>query len=159
MVVHRIAKAQFAKNGKQMMSGIGGLHSSQRWHSKGQRIVYTSTSLPLAVLEVLANLQQTDKLQMYRVMPVEVPDELVAAPAAGDLPDDWNERDGEPLAARAYGDGWLTSHDSVALLVPSAVLPSEFNVLLNPDHEDYEYISYDKPLPFNFDPRLVTPKR
>ena len=159
MVVHRIAQARYARNGKQMMSGIGGLHSSQRWHSKGHRIVYTSTSLPLAVLEVLANLQQTDKLQLYRVMRVEVPDELVAAPAAGDLPEDWNERDGEPLAARAYGDGWLASHDSVALLVPSAVLPSEFNVLLNPEHEDYHHITYDVPLPVDFDPRLIAAKR
>lgn len=39
------------------------------------------------------------------------------------------------------------------------MLPPRFNVLLNPEHEDYHYITYDEPLPFDFDPRLIAAKR
>lgn len=36
---------------------------------------------------------------------------------------------------RALGDAWLQAAESLALRVPSAVLPQERNYVLNPAHE------------------------
>jgi RES domain-containing protein len=40
------------------------------------------------------------------------------------------------------------------LKLPSAVVPSEFNYLLNPAHPDFGRISIGKPQVFKADPRL-----
>ena len=44
---------------------------------------------------------------------------------------------------------------SVALSVPSAVIPMQRNVLLNIQHPDFRALSIDGPFPFPFDTRLV----
>jgi RES domain-containing protein len=51
-------------------------------------------------------------------------------------------------------DAWLAGGASVALRVPSVVVPSEFNYLLNPKHGDFTRISIGASMPFPFDPRL-----
>ena len=38
--------------------------------------------------------------------------------------------------ARSFGDQWVSDKSSVALRLPSAVIPSEFIYLLNPAHAD-----------------------
>src|ERR1017187_3519147 len=48
---------------------------------------------------------------------------------------------------------WLLSASSVCLLVPSAVVPEEFNLLINPSHSDFKDLRFSDPSVFNFDPR------
>lgn len=43
---------------------------------------------------------------------------------------------------------------SLALRVPSAVIPTEFNLLLNPNHKDVGRIELLDEQPFAFDARL-----
>ncbi len=38
------------------------------------------------------------------------------------------------------GDEWLRARRTVALRVPSAVIPSEFNFMLNRAHPDFERV-------------------
>jgi hypothetical protein len=40
------------------------------------------------------------------------------------------------------------------LRVPSVLVPSESNFLLNPRHPEYTNLVIGEPLPFSFDPRL-----
>jgi RES domain-containing protein len=42
----------------------------------------------------------------------------------------------------------------VVLQVPSAVIPTEYNFLLNPLHKDFAKLHIGKALQFRFDPRL-----
>jgi RES domain-containing protein len=37
--------------------------------------------------------------------------------------------------------------------VPSAVVPEEFNLLINPSHSDFKDLRFSDPSVFNFDPR------
>jgi RES domain-containing protein len=46
---------------------------------------------------------------------------------------------------RELGDRWLKRGKTVILRVPSAVVPSESNYLLNPAHDDFRRISKGKP--------------
>jgi len=48
---------------------------------------------------------------------------------------------------------WVQRQSSVALKVPSAVIPSERNLPLNPVHPDFERIAISARMPFDVDPR------
>jgi RES domain-containing protein len=53
------------------------------------------------------------------------------------------------------GTAWLQGQTSLALKVPSAILPQEHNVLLNPTHEEMSHIKLLSVDPFECDPRLL----
>lgn len=52
------------------------------------------------------------------------------------------------------GDNWLVEETSAVLQVPSVVIATESNFLLNPAHRDFRKLSRGKPIPFKFDSRL-----
>ncbi|MDQ3555706.1 MAG: RES domain-containing protein [Gemmatimonadota bacterium] len=122
-----------------------------RWNSAGVPLVYLSEHLSLAVLESLVyqdRLHLPDDLVAHTV---KIPDAPVEHPA--EMPPAWFA---DPLRrqTRRFGSTWARELRSLALRVPSAVIPSEFNLLLNPRHADIEQIERVDEQPFVFDPRL-----
>ena len=69
------------------------------------------------------------------------------------LPESWR-RVPFPRELWAVGERWLASGSSVCLLVPSAVLPQELNLLINPSHSDFKDLQFSEPAEFKFDPRM-----
>jgi RES domain-containing protein len=69
------------------------------------------------------------------------------------LPRNWRD-DPPPAVLRELGDRWLNEQKTAALKVPSAVIPVEFNYVLNPLHKDFEKIEIAEPLNFPFDKRM-----
>lgn len=121
-----------------------------RWNSTGVPLVYTSDSLALAALEVLVHLPRIERskhgIPHYMAIGLDVPESLIADQAFGSedaLPD-----------CQAFGDAWLASGSSLALLVPSRVIPLERNVLLNPRHPAMAEVKVSVTEPFVFDDRL-----
>jgi RES domain-containing protein len=49
---------------------------------------------------------------------------------------------------------WLGAVPTAVLCVPSAVIPMEWNYLLNPVHPDFSRIRVHAPKPFEFDSRM-----
>jgi RES domain-containing protein len=70
-----------------------------------------------------------------------------------DLPPDWRTS-GNP-ACVAIGDAWAFRGETLTLSVPSAIVPEESNVLINPAHEDAARVHVAAPRRFGFDPRLL----
>lgn len=151
MLLHRIALAQYAGTSLDAFGGRGGLYGKGRWHTPGRLIVYTATHASLAMAESLVHLQRSSNIAPYSRWEIAVPDTHIAP--APKLPRGWEKN---LSITQKLGDAWLSSGSSVALLVPSAIIPQENNCLLNPAHPDFDlaWISAG-PLPFNFDPRLV----
>ena len=56
--------------------------------------------------------------------------------------------------SRTVGDDWLGSLNSAILRVPSALMPTATNYLMNPLHPDARRISIIKETEFPFDQRL-----
>jgi RES domain-containing protein len=54
-----------------------------------------------------------------------------------------------------FGDAWVRERRSAILVVPSVVVPSENNILINPNHPDAAHITYGAPASFSYDPRLL----
>ena len=152
MRVWRLVRPNFAPDA---YSGEGGLHAAGRWTPKGVRVVYTSGSLALAVLEVLVHLEIRHFPDEMRAVPADVPDGLrVRTLTARDLPRAW-ETIPAPSKLQEFGAQWIKSADSAILKVPSAVVPLEWNYLLNPAHREFRRIKLGRPQRFKFDERLI----
>jgi RES domain-containing protein len=135
-------------------TGEGARRFGGRWNSKGVAVIYTSESVSLAVLEILVHLETPQLLDAYLLAPVRFEANLVKAVPVAKLPANWKKEPG-PVALQTMGDDWVASGASAVLRVPSVIVPSEFNYLLNPGHRDFRRCAWGKPRPFKFDPRLA----
>jgi RES domain-containing protein len=68
------------------------------------------------------------------------------------LPAHWYESRDESL--QRFGDDWIRSGETAAMLAPSAAIRGEWNVLLNPAHTAFSKIRFKPPEPFVFDARM-----
>jgi RES domain-containing protein len=132
MRVFRIGAAVFTRTRKEAFSGNGGVYASGHWHIAGHPIVYTAQSLSLAALEILVRLKQTNDIQPFYAYSAEIPDPLILQPES--FPARWKSRLG---VSRAFGDEWLETRATPAMLVPTIITPGEWNVLINPLHPQF----------------------
>jgi RES domain-containing protein len=135
-------------------SGEGARRVAGRWHPAGVRVVYTSSSVALAVVENLMHLE-TENLAVFTfIHAVDVPDTLIERPPLATLPADWNQPT-RSEQARACGQQWAGSRRSLGLALPSVAVPQEFDVLLNPEHPAFADLVLGDPSPFTFDRRFA----
>ena len=121
------------KRASNAFDGIGAAMNPGRWNSPNSRIVYCASNLSLAVLEIIANLGDSDLPPNYLAFRIAVDSADILTLQPSKLPHKWNS-DVPGILTRKVGDDWLSSMSSLALEIPSSVLPSETNVLLNPLH-------------------------
>jgi RES domain-containing protein len=146
-IVHRrFAKIAFAGEGARLFGG--------RWNSPGRPVIYAAQSQALAALEILVHLDSEKLLRHYLAIPVTVPPHVIERFSLSSLPKNWRAYPA-PRSTRAIGDAWLARAASLVLQVPSVVIPSEFNFLLNPAHPRFPKLRLGKSVPFLFDPRLT----
>jgi RES domain-containing protein len=146
----RIVKRNFRKAS---FTGEGARRYGGRWNSKGVAVVYVAESQSLAALEMLAHLDSGEMLRYYVVISVSFEPRLVVDVDVSTLPKNWKTYPA-PRSLRAIGDAWVSSHKSPVLRVPSVLVPSESNFLLNPHHPEYTNLIIGEPLRFSSDPRL-----
>ena len=129
------------------------MRGSGRWHRQGVRVLYASHSAALASLEFAANSSQKRPLDTM-LLEIELGDADVMSIEdllGGPLPGNWAS-DHEHV--RPIGMEWLTNRNSIALSVPSVIIPTERNYLINPSHPQFERVRLCSVTPFFFDPRL-----
>jgi len=141
------------------LTGRGAEITGGRWNSRGAPVIYASETRALACLETVVHFNAGGLPLNRYLVTLEVPDTLWALaetlePAS--LPVGW---DAEPpgFVSLAAGDAWLASRRSALLRAPSAIIPEEFNVLINPRHPDSGSINAAKVRRWLYDPRLKTP--
>jgi RES domain-containing protein len=144
VIVHRLAKAAFAA-----LDGEGARLFGGRWNSAGRPMIYGAASPSLAVLEVLVLLDLPAELMPsdYRMLAIEIPDDA-AFERHVRSPDDAD-------ACLAIGDDFLVRGATLALMVPSVVVPQERNALINVRHAAMDSVRLVGNEAFRFDPRLL----
>ena len=147
----RIFKASHARHA---FSGIGAKIYGGRWNSRGTAMVYAAGSISLAALEMLVHLRSRDILRAYRVCDVAFDEKCVTVVKPSQLPRNWRGNPA-PSALQRIGDEWIAAGASAVLRVPSAIITSESNFLLNPNHADFRSFIFGTPGTFEFDPRLT----
>lgn len=148
--VWRITTARFAQTA---FSGEGARLYGGRWNPKGWAVVYTAESQSLALLELMV---QDDPLRAHYVLiPAHLPGDLAETRIEPhQLPDDWRTI-GTRDVLQALGLAWLESGRTAVLNVPSAVVPAERNLLINPHHRDFSRITIGDAQSLQTDTRLL----
>lgn len=137
------------------LDGSGSRRYGGRWNSEGLAVVYTSSTLALAALEYLVHVDVDDSPDDLVALAIRIPEDAPADLVKVDgLPSDWARVASHPECVR-LGDRWLKRGASLLLRVPSAVVPEEQNVLINPAHLDARRVRVEHERPFAFDPRLL----
>lgn len=161
MVLYRITTTDYAKD----LSGTGAFLHGGRWNSKNVRLLYTSESSALAMLESLAHITMLPQVRQYVKLTIdasllvqqwnELHDTLWYQEVHNyDLPLRWQE-DIHLAATRRRGDTFVAAGKYPALRVPSAPEPDSFNYLFNPGHPLFQHLKVLKTTPVHFDQRLV----
>lgn len=127
-----------------------------RWNSEGLAMVYTSSTASLAALELLVHIPRERDLRQFVIFACTFSETLAGDIDRDQLPDDWRDYP-PPEVLQQIGDTWVLSTSSAVLRVPSVIIDSEFNYLLNPAHEDFAKIEVHEPVPFSLDLRLLRP--
>lgn len=139
---------------REAFTGEGSRLYGGRWNHRGSPVVYVSESLALAVLEQFVNVGFEGRYMQYIYMRIEVPDSIkMETIGVKSLPAGWNDL---PVlsATMDIGSNWIRKSESAILKVPSAIVPVEYNYMLNPQHHDFKKIKIGEPQSFRLDPRM-----
>ncbi|MBC6368296.1 RES family NAD+ phosphorylase [Algoriphagus sp. AK58] len=153
MLVFRIEREKYLNSA---LSGIGAsLSEGFRWNSLSTRMVYTAESRALAILEVSVHLDIQEDLPIDRhLITMEIPDEVeILELDPLDLPLNWEAKP-PILETQLIGDEFVKQQEAAVLRVPSAIVPEEFNYLINPIHPDAQRIRMTASKRLIFDSRL-----
>jgi RES domain-containing protein len=131
--------------------GEGARRYGGRFNAPDQRAVYASEHLSLAALETLVHTGVQERQLAYVKLEIEIPDSIVREVPHGGLPDSW---DSEPLSpeTQRWGEAYLAQYG--VLRVPSVIIPEEFNIVINPEHDAASFLEVGDPQAFHWDPRL-----
>lgn len=146
----RLAKTRHAAAA---FDGEGARRFGGRWNSKGVAVAYASSSLSLAALEVVVHMPGS-AISAYSVVIADFGEHLIEDLPRSVLPADWKEYPA-PSATQGLGDRWVAEGRSLVLRVPSVIVETEHNFLVNVSHPDFNRIRIAPPVPFDFDPRLL----
>jgi RES domain-containing protein len=127
-----------------------------RWSSAGTRIAYTAEHLSLAMVEYFVHIDAGDPPKDLVVVAADIPDSVSRVFVRLEkLPIDWRQVPAPPALA-AIGDAFAAERKSAILVLPSAVVPSEANWLINPLHPEFAQIQVRPAEPFQYDARFFT---
>lgn len=146
LCANKYAASAFNGEGARLFGG--------RWSPRGVAAVYTAESRALAMVEVLANVDERERLFDLAWVLIRADVAAAAIEQPKRFPETWRQYP-RATATQDFGGKWAREGRTVALRVPSAIVPGEFNFLLNPLHPDFPQVKIGKPEPLAFDPRLA----
>ena len=150
MEVFRISKEEYAAS----LTSSG---AANRWNLKGQHVIYTGSSRSLSSLELVVHKGSVKPILVYKVMVISIAadDYLTSQILIKDLPANWRS-----FAAysnlQSIGSQWYIEQQSLVLKVPSAIIPFEYNYMINTEHPDFnKKVSLVRAEDYFWDSRLV----
>ena len=148
MTVYRFAHENYADD----LSGSGARLRGGRWNQPGTAVLYTSWCVSLALLEVLANAYTLENLRHILLMKIDVPDELpVYEIKLSQLRKQWWD---DFEYTQWLGSDIIKSEAPLIIKCPSAIVETEYNYLINPQHVLLKKLKHKKETNFRFDERL-----
>jgi RES domain-containing protein len=157
MRAYRVCNRKYAKTA---FTGAGARLVSGRWHHAGTPVVYTSGSRSLMILEALVHFDCDLAPTRLVVFEVDIPSAVrIQHVKTSALQKNWRRFCPYPKGLQDFGTRWAQTGQTVGLVVPSAVVPEESNIILNPAHNDMARIKIGPAKPFRIDHRLLNPSR
>lgn len=162
----------------------GAFRRGGRWNSPGPAVLYAASSLSLACLEILVHIRNPNNFPIRAYSKVGIPEDQIERWESTDPIRSPERREAifeSEVLSREEGDLWIRDrqYKSVSLKtyrpgetseversyaapplpvwqVPSAVIPQEWNYLIDPD-DDILRGGWSAPRAFSIDPRLLDP--
>ncbi|MEM6816301.1 MAG: RES family NAD+ phosphorylase [Bacteroidota bacterium] len=130
MIVYRLARSEFA-------TSLNSSGAPNRWNSAREYVIYTSGSASLCALELLAHTSGVRPVGNYKLMKIEIDDSIqILNMDKGNLPQDWNSISNYHLT-QDLGSDWYEKKNFLVLKVPSAIIDSEYNYIVNTVHDSF----------------------
>jgi RES domain-containing protein len=138
------------QNASSALTGRGASRWGGRWNLPGSPVIYCSDSLALAAMEVLVHVGGIADLSAleWKAFALSVPEHSVHRPSR--VPSSWRTYPYH-RATQVFGSAWAHSGGGVALRVPSALVPGEFNHVLNCSHPEFAEVKVSTGRSFRFD--------
>jgi RES domain-containing protein len=152
MIVYRLSKGKYHSD----LSGKGAEIYGGRWNSKGTALLNTSQSRALAFAEISMHIPLGIVPKDYFLITIQIPDTAEALELTeADMPADWQSNPHSD-STQKIGDKFATDLKHLVLRVPSAVVPGDFNYLINPSHPMMSEVIIVNIEPFEFDSRFAS---
>ena len=147
MLVYRIVHKRYADS--LFASGLEG-----RWNNKKKKVLYTAESISLAYLETLAHRKGLGFNKDFKIMVIRIPSNAeIQTVESSELSKSW--RDFRNYSdCQKIGNAWFDADEKLCLKVPSAVVPENWNVVINTFHQDFKKVKLIDVLDFEPDDRL-----
>jgi RES domain-containing protein len=149
MLVYRITKSKYASD----INGTGSALYPGRWNKKEIPVLYTGENKEIALLEYIVNTPPMIAPKLD-ILTIEIPDNSITELSITDLPDDWYQYPA-PTILSEIGQNWIDKGKSIALKVPSSIIHSSCNIILNCKHKDYKKVKILNQERFFFDFRFI----
>ena len=149
MEVYHLGSKKFATQ----LTGEGAKLHGGRWNSIGTACLYTAESIALCVLEYAANVSLHQLPPSLTVTVFLLPDNSWKEFLEEELPKNWQEVPA-PSETQEWGSSQLQDAGYLALKLPSVIIPSEHNYILNPAQPEFKKVEIKEVLPFTFDARI-----
>lgn len=151
MTVYRLTKGKYHLD----LSGKGAELYGGRWNSKGVPMLYTSQSRALAFAEIAMHIPIGIVPKDYFLISIDIPDTVrMLNLIEADMPEDWRSNP-HSNTTQQIGDQFIADNRFLVLQVPSAVVPGDYNILINPNHPQSIKVKVIASEPFEFDSRFV----
>lgn len=151
MKIYRLVRSVY----KDDFSGGGSYLYGGRWNSRGNRVLYATSHISLAILEIMVNFDRNmiRQFPQYHLLTFEVDASEIISLSHESLKSNWQQ---DIEFTRLIGDEFLKSKKGLIMAVPSAVIPEESNYLINIHHPDFQLINILESKVYSLDERLFT---
>ncbi len=148
MFVYRITGKKHAGD----LTGKGAAIFGGRWNKKGSSVLYTGENKEIALLETIVHTPSL-LIPELDILTLEIPDDSITALEINQLPKNWKVYPA-PTILSEIGEKWINEGKTIALKVPSCIIHSTHNYILNSKHPEYSRVKLIERRNFEFDSRL-----
>ena len=129
-IVYRLIREKFKDH---TLSAEGSRLFGARWNPKGTGILYTTSSPALGLVETLAHAPgvRYEDMPKYWLTSIEIPDDIRSY-SINEMPAYWQDNNYEKT--QFWLNDWLSKPDTLAIAIPSVIVPFSQNILLHPRH-------------------------
>lgn len=149
MILYRLADTKYVED----LEGMGAKLFGGRWNEVNTACIYTSEHLSLAFLEKYVHAKAKENMLNMALMTIEIPIEkdLITRVDEHKLAKNWMD---DPSYTQWLGSQILQDSSVLAFSVPSVLIPSERNYVLNPQSIHFKQLRF-KNVNFKTDYRFL----
>jgi RES domain-containing protein len=126
MLLYRIGRTKYARD----LTGEGARLNGGRWNHEDTPCIYTAESRALSLLEFSAHASLDSIPRALSFTTLRVPEGSIKEITIDELPGNWKDWP-HPKQTRDFGTKLLNENKYLILKIPSAIIPDEFNYIIN----------------------------